>query len=171
MTHERNESTQKYAQESFILSEGTWVERLERRVRDELGLNWKAFALKAGVRYTTLMSAMRRHSNPEGQTLRRIAVAAGVDLHWLLTGEAAATPGAEHSPEEAQLLDDWRGLSAGGKEFVRRALTVQLVAEQAANTKGWGGGVVGVLNGAPSGPARAFGSGLPGWYMGATPHA
>lgn len=68
----------------------TLADRL-RKARELTGLEQGPFAERALISRTTVVNYEQGHRKPRELYLRSWADAAGVDLHWLITGEGDTT--------------------------------------------------------------------------------
>lgn len=79
-------------QSTGTVPEWTLADRL-RKARESTGLDQSEFAERVGISRTSVGNAERGDKTPRRITVRMWAIATGVDLHWLETGQAPAEPG------------------------------------------------------------------------------
>ena len=70
----------------------TVADRL-RKAREVTGLDQAEFADRAGLSRTGVSKAERGESTPRRSTIKLWALASGVPLHWIETGEAPSPGG------------------------------------------------------------------------------
>lgn len=106
-------------------------ERL-REERDRLGMNQTDFGVAAGVSRGTQKAYELESSSPD---IRYLCALQGmdVDVHYILTGSRISQDPAGLSPEEAQVLEQFRSLPAKDRDAVSR-LTAGLVLMKNATT-------------------------------------
>ncbi|HCD9834319.1 TPA: XRE family transcriptional regulator [Pseudomonas aeruginosa] len=106
-------------------------ERL-REERDRLGMNQTDFGVAAGVSRGTQKAYELESSSPD---IRYLSALQGmdVDVHYILTGSRISQDPAGLSPEEAQVLEQFRSLPAKDRDAVSR-LTAGLVLMKNATT-------------------------------------
>jgi transcriptional regulator with XRE-family HTH domain len=91
-----------------------------REVRKEMGLSQTEFAEIGGVMLNSQGLYERGKRSPDTAYLERIA-AAGADVVYILTGIRA--PGLTLSPEEADLLENFKACEEADQSAIRRLVT------------------------------------------------
>ena len=101
--------------------------RLERL---RLGLNQADFAALAGVTKTSQFNYEKGERSPDANYLAALQPH-GVDIHFVVTGEALPVAESALSSLETELLGYFRGMSEGSREAVRRMAFAMAVADGA----------------------------------------
>ena len=94
--------------------------------RDRLALSQEAMATCLGVSRRTLLAWEKGEQFPNGLELSQ-AADMGADVLYVLTGQRTPTPAQSLSPEDSELLADYRAATPEDQVLVRRMLA--LVAE------------------------------------------
>jgi len=101
--------------------------RLERL---RLGLNQADFAALAGVTKTSQFNYEKGERSPDANYLAALQPH-GVDIHFVVTGEALPVAESALSSLETELLGYFRGMSEASREAVRRMAFAMAVADGA----------------------------------------
>ncbi|WP_295466581.1 helix-turn-helix domain-containing protein [uncultured Pseudomonas sp.] len=104
--------------------------RLERL---RLGLNQADFAALAGVTKTSQFNYEKGERSPDANYLAALQPH-GVDIHFVITGEALPVAESALSKVETELLGYFRGMSETSRDAVRRMAFAMAVADGALDT-------------------------------------
>lgn len=88
-----------------------WKRLARARERRGLSMDQKAIAKEFHVYQSAVTKWKTGLGLPKLDTVRKLAVSAGVCVDWLLTNRAPEFPGGAPDPEMAQLLQFWGDLS------------------------------------------------------------
>lgn len=104
--------------------------RLERL---RLGLNQSDFAALAGVTKTTQFNYEKGERSPDANYLAALKLH-GVDIHFIVTGDALPLPETALSTVEAEVVSYFRGMSDYNKESIRRMAFAMAAADGALDS-------------------------------------
>ena len=107
----------------------TLGERL-KQLRKEAGLTQEELAKKVGLKKQNISRYENSHVEPNIRTAKRIADALGVSIEEMAVGVSLPSPSAPApvplSPDESQLVEDYRGLPPPGQEYIRQTMAMAL---------------------------------------------
>lgn len=103
----------------------TLGERL-KQLRKEAGLTQEELAKKVGLKKQNISRYENSHVEPNIRTAKRIADALGVSIEEMAVGVSLPSPSAPVplSPDESQLVEDYRGLTPPGQEYIRQTMAM-----------------------------------------------
>lgn len=105
----------------------TLGERL-KQLRKEAGLTQEELAKKVGLKKQNISRYENSHVEPNIRTAKRIADALGVSIEEMAVGVSLPSPSAPApvalSPDESQLVEDYRGLTPPGQEYIRQTMAM-----------------------------------------------
>lgn len=88
------------------MSDGKLIQRLVDYVEYEANMTRNAFATKAGIDPTNFSKMLAGKQNITTNTLKKISVAHGISMTWLLTGEGEMVENSQNQPVVGTLNGD-----------------------------------------------------------------
>ena len=104
----------------------TLGERL-KVLRIEAGLTQEELAQRIGLKKQNISRYENSHCEPNIRTAKRIADALGVTIEEMAVGisvKDTPAPALSLSPDESQLIQDYRGLTPPGQEYIRQTMAM-----------------------------------------------